>query len=105
MGSDSKASPAAGVYTQSYVTQYVLLALEDAISREIITDEDVTAEKLAGFLSVFGRQFYKLPTETRGRIVLERKGEKIEESVKSADGGLEVVHSREGDEVFSLRWE
>lgn len=96
-------NPAAGVYTQSYVTQYVLLALEDAISKNIISDADVTQEKLEGFLSKFGRQFYKLP-ESKERIVLERKGEKIAESVKSADGAIEVVNSRAGDEVFSLRW-
>lgn len=93
------------MYTQSYVTQYVLLALEDAISKNIISDADVTQEKLEGFLSKFGRRFYKLPEETKGKIVLERKGEKIAESVKSADGGIEVVNSRAGDEVFSLRWE
>ncbi|KAL1957286.1 hypothetical protein VTO42DRAFT_6192 [Malbranchea cinnamomea] len=102
-GPDSKTGPAAGVYTQSYVTQYVLLALEDAVRRGIIRDEDVAQDKLEGFLSKFGRQFYKLP-ETQQRIVLERKGEKIPRSITSADGSLEVVLSRAGDEVFSLRW-
>jgi dihydroorotase len=52
---------------------------------------------------VYGRRFYKLP-EAKERIVLERKGEVIPESVKSEDGSVEVALSRGGDEVFSLTW-
>jgi dihydroorotase len=97
----------AGVYTQPFATQLVLLALEEAIERGVITEADVTQEKLEGFLSRFGRRFYKLPEpEVSGKkIVLERKGEKIPASVKSEDGGVEVGISRAGSEVFSLRWE
>lgn len=39
------------------------------------------------------------------RIVLERKGERVPESVRSGDGGFEVGLARAGVEVFSLRWE
>lgn len=96
----------AGVYTQPYVTQLVLLALEAAIERGVITEADVTKEKLEGFLSRNGRRFYKLPeVQENKRIVLESKGEKIPASVKSEDGSLEVGISRAGTEVFSLRWE
>lgn len=95
----------AGVFTQPYVTQLVLLALEEAIERGVITEEDVTQEKLEGFLSRFGRRFYQLPEETKNKIVLERKGEKISQSVRSEDGSTEVGNSRVGAEVFSLRWE
>jgi dihydroorotase len=97
---------AAGVFTQPFATQLVLLALEDATERGVISESDVTQEKLEGFLSKFGRQFYKLPEAGKGeKIVLERKGEKISESIKSETGEIEVGISRKGTEVFSLRWE
>ncbi|KAK3937217.1 dihydroorotase homodimeric type [Diplogelasinospora grovesii] len=94
----------AGVFTQPYVTQLVLLALEEAVERGVITDEDVMQERLEGFLSRNGRRFYKLPDETQKKIVLERKGETIAQSVKSEDGKVEVGISRGGAEVFSLRF-
>ncbi|KAI8962733.1 Dihydroorotase [Daldinia sp. FL1419] len=93
----------AGVYTQPYVTQLVLLALEEAIERGVITEADITQEKLAGFLSQFGRRFYKLP-ESSGKIVLERKGEKIPASVSNENGSIEVGISKAGAEVFTLSW-
>ena len=95
----------AGVFTQPCATQLVVLALEEAIERGVIAEADVTEEKLAGFLSRYGRRFYKLPETTDKKIVLERKGEKIPHSVKSEDGKAEVGISRGGDEVFSLTWE
>ncbi|KAF3055993.1 putative dihydroorotase [Daldinia childiae] len=94
----------AGVYTQPYVTQLVLLALEEAIDRGVIAEADVTQEKLAGFLSQFGRRFYKLRESSGKKIVLERKGEKIPASVSSKNGSIEVGISKAGTEVFSLSW-
>jgi dihydroorotase len=93
----------AGVFTQPVATQLVLMALEEGIERGDISEADVTQEKLEGFLSRFGRRFYKLP-EACGKIILERKGDKIGTSVKSADGKTEVGVSRAGTEVFSLTW-
>lgn len=84
--------------------QLVLLALEEAIERGVITEADVTQEKLEGFLSRFGRRFYKLPEESGKKIVLERKGEKIPASIHSEDGKTEVGISKAGAEVFSLAW-
>lgn len=96
---------AAGVFTQPFATQLVLLALEDATERGVIAEADVTQEKLEGFLSKFGRRFYKLPEVPKDlKIVLERKGEKIVDSIKSADGEIEVGISRKGSEVFSVTW-
>ena len=71
----------------------------------MISADEITQEKLEGFLSRFGRRFYKLP-ETKNRIVLERKeGEKIPETIRSKDGETEVALSRGGDGgVFGLRW-
>ncbi|KAH7322882.1 hypothetical protein B0I35DRAFT_426660 [Stachybotrys elegans] len=95
----------AGVFTQPYVTQLVLLALEEGIERGVIAETDVTQEKLEGFLSKFGRRFYGLPETSESKIVLERKGEKVSASVKTEDGSIEVGNSRADDVVFSLRWE
>ncbi|KAF4965775.1 hypothetical protein FSARC_6446 [Fusarium sarcochroum] len=94
----------AGVFTQPYVVQLVLLGLEEAIERGVISEADVTQEKLENFFSRNGRRFYKLPETSGNKIILERKGDKIPTSVKSADGKTEVGISRHGAEVFSLTW-
>lgn len=83
----------------------MLLALEEGIERGDIKEEDVTQEKLKGFLSLYGRRFYQLPETSTKKLVLERKGEKIPASVKNEDGSVEVGISRGGTEVFSLRFE
>lgn len=86
------------------MTQLVLLGLEEGIERGIISEEDVTQEKLEGFLGKFGRRFYKLPETSGNSLLLERKGEKIAPSVKSESGAVEVGVSRAGAEVFSVTW-
>ncbi|KAL1881472.1 hypothetical protein VTK73DRAFT_3534 [Phialemonium thermophilum] len=112
-GSDSAPHPLAsktgrpvpaGVYTQSAATQLVLLALEEAIDRGVLSEQDVTQELLEEFLSRAARRFYKLSDPGPARIVLERQGETIPASVRTADGSLEVGLSRAGAVVFSLRW-
>ncbi|KID78204.1 uncharacterized protein G6M90_00g040090 [Metarhizium brunneum] len=95
----------AGVFTQPVATQLVLMALEEGVVRGDISENDITQEKLEGFLSRHGRRFYKLPETSDKKIILERKGEKIGTSVKSADGKFEVGISRAGTEIFSLAWE
>jgi len=95
----------AGVFTQAFATQLVIVALEEAIERGVIEEHEVTQERLEQFLSRSGRRFYKLPDPAEGkRIVLERKGEKIPKSIRSADETLEVGLSRATTPVFSLRW-
>ena len=99
-----KAVPA-GVFTQPFATQLVLLALEEATERGTIGDDDVTQERLERFLSRSGREFYKLPpSDPSTKIVLEREGEKIRSSIKNHDGSLEVGISRASAPVFSLSW-
>ncbi|KAI1641524.1 hypothetical protein F4809DRAFT_587077 [Biscogniauxia mediterranea] len=98
-------APPAGVYTQPFAAQLVLLAAEEAAGRGALADADVTREALEGFLSRHGRRFYRLPeTAPRRTIVLERRGERIPPTVRSADGAVEVGVSRAGAEVFSLTW-
>ena len=103
-GVDGKSKTAAGVFTQPFGTQYVILALEEAIERGVVKEEEVTQERLEQFLGGFGRRFYKLNDGATGRIVLERRGERIPDSIRSEDGSIEVALSRGGDRVFSLRW-
>ncbi|KAI1328346.1 hypothetical protein F5Y16DRAFT_398518 [Xylariaceae sp. FL0255] len=97
--------PPAGVFTQPYVTQLVCLALEEAQENGIINEQDLTQERLEGFLSLYGRRFYKLPEPPAStRIAVKRTGEMIFPSIKSADGSVEIGVSRGGDEIFSLRF-
>ncbi len=98
----------AGVFTQPFATQLVLLGLQEGIERGVIAEDAITDDILANFLSRYGRRFYKLPgTAVSGgkKIVLERQGATIPQSLRSADGSVEVGNSRPGAEVFSLRWE
>ena len=103
-GVDGRSKPPAGVYTQSFVTQYVILALEEAIERCIVSEDEVTQERLEQFLGGFGRQFYRLPDPGNQKIILERKSEKIPYSIKNEDVSIELALSRAGDYIFSLRW-
>jgi dihydroorotase len=105
-GPEGRDKTPAGVFTQTVATQYVILAIEEAIERGVVREEDVTQERLEQFLGRFGRQFYKLSNTAKGkRIVLERKGATIPKSIKSEDGSVEVALSRGGDNILSLRWE
>ncbi|KAI0811612.1 Dihydroorotase [Xylaria sp. FL0064] len=94
----------AGVFTQPYATQLVLLALEEATEKGIIDEKDVTQEHIAGFLSLNGRRFYKLqePSPTGPRVIMKKTGEMIPPSIRSADGTLEIGISRAGATVFSM---
>lgn len=80
--------------------QYVLLALEDAILKKIFSDADVTQEKLEGFLRRLEDSFTSCLGPRRELYWRGRRGRL--QSVKSADGVIEVVKSRVG-EMFSLR--
>src|SRR5271154_7390233 len=68
-GVEGKSRPLAGVFTQPFATQYVILALEEAVERGVIKEEDVTQERLEQFLGGFGRQFYKLPDAAKGNRI------------------------------------
>ena len=51
----------AGVFTQPFATQLVLLAVEEATERGVVEEYEVTRGRLELFLSRSGRRFYKLP--------------------------------------------
>ena len=95
----------AGVFSQPFATQLVLLAFKEAITSGVIGEDEVTQEGLERFLSRSGRRFYKLPQlNDSQKIVLERKGDRIPLSISSSDSTLEVRLSRATASVFGLRW-
>lgn len=97
-------TPPAGVFTQPFVVQLVLLALEEATAKGIISQSDITQEKLEGFFSGFGRKFYKLPENGSAKIILERKGDVIPVSIKDSGSGVEVGISKAGSAIYTLTW-
>ena len=105
MHSKQKPTCAAGCFTQGWTTTLVVSALEEGLRLGWIRDEDVTQDVLEGFLSKYGRAFYRLPQAgTATKIRFERRGEAIPQVVKSANGGIEVVPFGAGKEVLSLQW-
>ncbi|KAL8687435.1 MAG: hypothetical protein Q9218_006392 [Villophora microphyllina] len=112
-GSDSAPHPvaskrggdkvAAGVFTQPYTTQSVVTALERGVEMGILKEEDVTLEKLEGFMSRYGRDFYKLP-QTTETIELTKGSEKILDILESEDKSMQVIPFRAGESIRSLKW-
>lgn len=113
-GSDSAPHPieaktvgknsAAGCFTQPWATQLVVGAVEQAAEKGWVQDK-VASDALRGFLSDYGRNFYRIQeTKGRERILLEDKGERIMERLQSKDGRVQVVPFRSGEETCSLTW-
>ncbi|KAF1810472.1 Dihydroorotase [Eremomyces bilateralis CBS 781.70] len=111
-GSDSAPHPAtakrggdkvaAGVFTQPYATQLVLDALEAAVGRGLLRADEVSNERLQGFLGDNGRRFYGLDAERNEFIVLKKAGEIVQSSLQTPDGELEVTPFRKGEKTWSL---
>ncbi|RDI87226.1 hypothetical protein Vi05172_g2670 [Venturia inaequalis] len=101
-GATGKGKSAAGVFTQPYATQTVLSALEEGIIQSVIKEEDVTAEKLEGFFSGFGRAFYRAADPSNERIKFGRKEVLVDEVLSL--GELEVVPFRAGKPTWSVSW-
>lgn len=96
---------AAGVFTQPYAVGLVVDALEQGIQTKVLTAEDVTKEKLEGFLSKFGRDFYRAPSDTRKEtIVLSKPGKTIANILRTGDGSIEVVPFRRGKLTWGAAW-
>jgi dihydroorotase len=79
-----------------------LSAFEEGITQGAVQEEDVTAEKLEGFFSSFGRAFYKTSDPSKERIKLERKEELVDEILSLGD--LQVVPFRAGKTTWSVTW-
>jgi len=96
-----------------WTTALVLDALEIGTHYGWITKEQTTREVIEGFLSRYGRDFYRIPTSSsrsvdsespKTRIRLERQGQTIPRSITSSDGKIEVVPFRRGEKTWSLCW-
>ena len=98
-----KSTPA-GCFTQPWCTGLVIGALEEGVKNGWIGEEDVSREVLEGFLSTYGKKFYQVEEAKERRLVLEKKGERIKDVVRSHDGNLEVVPFGAGKEVWSVSW-
>jgi dihydroorotase len=99
---EKKGCPAAGCFTQAYATANVVDALELAVEKGLLKEEQVTQEILENFLSTFGRAFYRVENPGNERIVLEKKGEKIADVFQKE--GVELAPFRAGAETWSVRW-
>ncbi|KAL9636195.1 MAG: hypothetical protein Q9164_002971 [Protoblastenia rupestris] len=95
---------AAGVFTQPYTTQLVIEALETAVETGMLKEEDVTLEKISGFMSEHGRAFYELKKPNNARIELIKGTEKVMDILESKDGSLQVVPFRRGKTTRTLTW-
>jgi dihydroorotase len=113
LGTDSAPHPApskradryaAGVFTQPYAVGLVVDALEQAVDAGALKAEDVTEEKLRGFLCEYGRKFYKVQDDRNERIVLRKGSLTIEKSLIAADESLEVVPFRRGKLTWGVEW-
>ena len=96
-----------------WTTGLVLDALEIGTQYGWITKEQTTREAIEGFLSRYGREFYRIPTSSslsvdsespKTRIRLERQRQIIPMSITSPDGKIEVVPFRRGEKTWSLSW-
>ncbi|KAL9624586.1 MAG: hypothetical protein Q9160_001251 [Pyrenula sp. 1 TL-2023] len=98
-------SAAAGCFTQPWATQLVIGAMEEAVRKGWVTEDEVTEEALTEFLSARGRRFYGLEEhgEKGRKIKLEKKGERIPAMMEGREG-LKVEPFRAGEEVWSLEW-
>ena len=96
-----KSNTAAGVFTQPYCVPYVFTALEEAVERGDINEENITQELLEGFLGGFGRKFYGIESSEE-RIRVSKGDEIIVDSFKGE--GLEVVPFRKGKTTWSVHW-
>lgn len=96
-----------------WTTDLVLDALEIGTHHEWITKEQTTREVIEGFLSRYGRDFYRIPTSSsrsvdsespKTQIRLERQGQTIPRSITSSDGKMDVcaISQRREDLVVML---
>ena len=113
LGTDSAPHPAiskradkyaAGVFTQPHAVGLVIDALEQGIETGVLKAEDLTKERLEGFLGGFGRAFYRVDDERKERMVLRKDGANIEAVLKSDDGAVEVVPFRRGKITWGVEW-
>ena len=113
LGTDSAPHPAqskhgkkiaAGVFTQTNAVGHVLGALEQAVEQGVLKDTDVTAERLNGFLSKHGREFYRAPDTRNEKVMIKRNAGRVPEILSNSDKSIEVVPFRRGKVTWAVNW-
>jgi len=113
LGTDSAPHPAiskrgdkvaAGVFTQPHAVGFVVDALQMGVEKEVLTEDDVTQEKLQNFLSEFGRNFYQLSDSKKETIVLRKPAESVQDILRNSDSSIEVVPFRRGKLTWGVEW-
>ncbi|KKY25072.1 putative homodimeric type [Phaeomoniella chlamydospora] len=102
-GHDHRAPCAAGVFTQPYAVQLVLEAFDIAITKGVLSEDQVTVEILRNFLSIHGREFYGEP-ESKGTITIEDKSEIVVDLLSNGSESSTVVPFRANEKTLSIRW-
>ena len=74
------------------------------VEKEVLTEDDVTQEKLQNFLSDFGRKFYQLADGKKETIVLRKPTESVKDILRTADSAIEVVPFRRGKLTWGVEW-
>lgn len=104
---------AAGVFTQPNVVGLVLEAFDQAVDMGIVKREDVTREKVEGFLGLYGRKFYHMPIPERsmrvrsGGVVVENVlvRQTQQTSTESTESMQQtVVTFRSGKTTYGVEW-
>ena len=113
LGTDSAPHPAsskradkyaAGVFTQPYAVGLVIDALKQGVDTGVLKAEDITKEKLEGFLCSNGPDFYKVKDDRNERIVLRKSGIQIDNTLHNQDKSVEVVPFRRGKLTWKVEW-
>ena len=113
LGTDSAPHPAiskrgdkvaAGVFTQPNAVGLVFSALEQAVDRGVLSERDLTGEKLKGFLGGHGRAFYRSPDSRGEKVVVKKGAARIRSSLVSKDGLVEVIPFRRDQTTWSVEW-
>lgn len=113
LGTDSAPHPAiskrgdkvaAGVFTQPNAVGYVIDALEIGVEMGVIKEDEITEEKLANFISWFGRSFYQVEDTRKERIVLKKGSKTVQDMLRSPDSAIEVVPFRRGKMTWDVQF-
>lgn len=113
LGTDSAPHPAiskrgdkvaAGVFTQPHAVGFVLDALQMGVEKGVLTEDDVTQEKLQNFFSEFGRSFYQLSDTRNEQIVIRKPAQSVQDILRSPDSAIEVVPFRRGKLTWGVQW-
>lgn len=100
---------AAGVFTQPNVVGFVLEALEGAVQLGIAKKEDLSQEKVEGFLGGYGRKFYGVP-ESSANIRVKAEGVNVQNvrvgGAGNSEGGMSetVITFRSGEPTYAVEW-